>query len=92
MSAVETIIRELQSIHTNEELSEVIAAIKLRQVFLTRKSIREVRVGAEVRFNARGRVVYGEVTKVNRKTVMVRESGSKFGTNWKVAASLLEVV
>lgn len=92
MTAVETIVQELQSVQSSKELSEIIAAVKLRQTFLARNNIRRLAVGSEVRFNARGRTVYGEVTKVNRKTVVVRESGTGFATSWRVPASLLEVV
>jgi hypothetical protein len=45
-------------------------------------------VGDIVSFNGRGQtVITGRVTKVNRKTVVVKDSASN--TSWKVTASMV---
>jgi hypothetical protein len=55
-------------------------------------------VGSEVKFVGReGRVVVGQVTKINRKFIIVREqansfNGGIFATNWRVPGNMLELV
>jgi putative ribosome biogenesis GTPase RsgA len=77
-----------------EQISEVIEAIKLKRQYLARQATRSVIVGDTVEFDARGRKVIGTVTKVNQKTLQVREAprGNLLGTNWKVTASLVRKV
>lgn len=71
----------------NDELNQVIEAIKLQRTYLARSTARALAVGDTVQFTGRGgRTVTGTVEKVNRKTVIVAEPG--YG-RWKVTASLL---
>lgn len=72
----------------NEELSELLEAIKMQRQFLVRSTVRQLVVGETVRFTGRGRVITGEVIKVNRKNVKVREGF----TTWIVPANMLTQV
>ena len=88
MNKVQTAINEIRNMN-NDELNQVIEAIKMQRTWLARTTARAMAVGDTVEFEARGRTVQGVVTKINRKTVIVRENG--YG-NWKVTASLLKMV
>jgi hypothetical protein len=78
----------------NAQLNTVIERVKLQRTWLTRQVAREVTVNDNVEFEARGTVIRGVVTKVNRKTIMVRQTNATggFATNWKVSAGLLRKV
>lgn len=77
----------------NAQLNEVVEALKLKRQYLAKQATRSVIVGDIVEFDARGRVVRGKVTKVNQKTLQVREDrGGLVATNWKVTASLVRKV
>lgn len=79
----------------SNELTQIVEAVKLKRTHLARTMTRSVNVGDTVTFEARGRTVVGEVTKVNTKTLQVREAprgGGFTSTNWKVTASLVEKV
>lgn len=84
MNRVETAVDAIRNM-TNEELNEIVSEIKLRRTRLARLNTQRLAVGDTVKFAARGQVVTGTVTKINRKTVMVKDGY----TNWKVPASLL---
>lgn len=75
---------------SNDELNAVIRAVKLRRTYLARQKAVTFQVGDTVSFAARGMQVVGVVTKVNVKTVQVRQNNS--ATVWKVHASLLSPV
>jgi uncharacterized protein YkvS len=85
MNTVQTAVAAINSMN-NDELEQVVDAIKLRRTYLSRQTTRQLATGDSVEFEARGRVVRGRVTKINRKTVIVHEPG--YG-NWKVPASLV---
>lgn len=74
----------------NDELNAVIRAIKDRRTYLTRQQAATLMVGDRVSFAARGMQVLGTVTKINIKTVQVKQSNSL--VTWKVHASLLKPV
>ena len=74
------------------DLSQVIEAVKLKRQHLARQATRSVILGDTVTFDARGRTVVGKVTKVNQKTLQVREERGMASTNWKVTASLVRKV
>ena len=74
----------------NDELNAVIRAIKDRRTYLTRQQAATLMVGDRVSFAARGMQVLGTVTKINTKTVEVKQSNT--ATVWKVHASLLKPV
>ena len=82
----------IQLIHRMDsaELARVIDAVKLRRTYLTRQKAASLMVGDRVTFSARGMQVVGTVTKINIKTVQVKQSNS--ATVWKVHASLLKPV
>jgi putative ribosome biogenesis GTPase RsgA len=72
----------------NDELNQVIEAIKLKRTHLAKQVTRSVMVGDIVQFEGRGRqMVQGKVVKVNPKTLVVQDS--KTLTRWKVTASLV---
>lgn len=85
---VQDTINAIRNVNSNDELNQIIDAVKLQRQFIAKKTIRSVVVGDAVEFVARGRTVIGEVVKVNRKNVKVREAG--FGT-WNVPANMLSV-
>ena len=87
MNKVQTAITEIRNMN-NDELNQVVEAIKLQRTWLARTTAGALAVGDTVEFDARGRIVQGVVTKINRKTVIVKEGYTK----WKVTASLLKVV
>lgn len=77
----------------NAQINEVVEALKLKRQYLAKQATRSVIVGDIVEFDARGRIVRGKVTKVNQKTLQVREDrGGLVSTNWKVTASLVRKV
>ena len=82
----------LTAIHKmdNDQLNAVVRAIKDRRTYLARQRAVTFAIGDTVNFAARGMQVVGTVTKVNLKTVQVRQNNSL--TVWKVHASLLSPV
>jgi len=88
--SVQTAIQAIRNCNTDNELRQIIDAVKLQRQFLAVQTIRSVTVGDTVQFTARGRVVTGEVMKVNRKNVKVREQNSF--TTWNVPANMLTQV
>jgi len=74
-----------------DQLEEVARLLKQRRSVLETKSAMTLRIGDLVEFVNRGFVESGEVTKINRKTVIVRqESPSGMSMNWKVPAVMLK--
>jgi hypothetical protein len=77
----------------NAQINEIVEALKLKRQYLARQATRAVTLGDTVEFDARGRKVIGKVTKVNQKTLQVREDrGGLVSTTWKVTASLVRKV
>jgi len=74
----------------NDQLNAVVRKIKERRNYLARQRAVTFMIGDRVSFAARGMQVVGTVTKVNLKTVQVKQSNSM--TVWKVHASLLSPV
>lgn len=86
MSNVQTAVTAIRNMN-NDEINQVVEAIKLQRTYLARNTARALVVGDTVKFQGRGgRKVVGTVEKVNRKTVIVNEAG--YG-RWRVTASLL---
>ena len=74
-----------------DQLEEVARLLKQRRSVLETKNAMTLRIGDLVEFVNRGFVESGEVTKINRKTVIVRqESPSGMSMNWKVPAVMLK--
>jgi sulfate adenylyltransferase subunit 1 (EFTu-like GTPase family) len=74
----------------DNQLNAVVQAVKDRRTYLARQTAGTFQVGDTVSFAARGMQVVGTVTKINVKTVQVRQNNSL--TVWKVHASLLKPV
>ena len=87
MTMINTVLDQIQRMD-NDELNRVIAAVKLQRTHIARNMTRGLRVGDIVSFDSRSGTVTGKVTKVNPKTVLVKDSTT--GTVWKVSATLLE--
>jgi len=87
MNNVQTAVEAIRNMN-NDEINQVVEAIKLQRTYLARTTARALAVGDTVQFDARDRTVTGVVTKINRKTVVVREQG--YG-QWRVTASLLRM-
>ena len=87
MNNVQTAITAIRDMN-NDEINQVVEAIKLQRTYNARQATRSLMVGDIVSFNGRGgATVTGRVTKINRKTVLVKDSASN--TVWRVTASLL---
>ena len=87
MNNVQTAIAAIRNMN-NDEINQVVEAIKLQRTYNARQATRSLMVGDIVSFNGRGgATVTGRVTKINRKTVLVKDSASN--TVWRVTASLL---
>ena len=78
---------------TNDELNGIAEAIRFARASITKANISSIRQGCSVEFTSSktGKTVTGEVTKVGRKFVVVREHGMSYG-NWRVPANMLTVV
>ena len=78
---------------TNEELNGIAQAIQFARASITKANISSIRAGAHVEWKSSktGKTVTGEVTKVGRKFVVVREHGMSF-SNWRVPANMLTVI
>lgn len=74
----------------NNEIDRAIDAIKARRTYLARQSANSFQIGDRVSFAARRMQIVGTVTKVNFKTVLVKQDNTM--TTWKVHASLLKPV
>jgi hypothetical protein len=89
MNTIQNVITAIHNMN-NDELNQVVEAIKLQRTFLARQKAVTFRVGDTVNFAARGMQVVGTVTKVNTKTVAVKQNNAF--TTWRVHASLLKKV
>ena len=77
---------------TNQELNSISDAIRFARAQLIARNKMILSVGANVKFTSSSRgTLIGTVEKINRKFVIVRETGKAFG-NWKVPANMLEVL
>lgn len=87
MTAILNEVRQMN----NEELNDLVEAIKMQRQFLARSTVRSLIVGDRVRFNSGRRgVVEGKVTKVNTKNVKVQQDNAY--TVWNVPANMLEKI
>ncbi len=86
MTMMNTVLDQVRKMD-NAELNTVIAAIKAQRTYISKQATRKLRIGDIVSFDSSTGTVTGAVTKVNPKTVLVRDSSSR--TQWKVTASLL---
>ena len=72
----------------NDQLNQIVDAIKLKRTHLAKQTARSILVGDIVSFEGRrGATVQGRVTKVNQKTIVVLDTQTQ--TKWKVTASMV---
>ena len=84
-------VEAIRGLDSNSQINEVIEAIKLQQTWIAKSAARSVQVGTVVTFEGRrGNTVTGEVTKVNQKTIVVRDQATQ--AQWKVTASMVSVI
>ncbi len=84
-------VEAIRKLESSSQINEVIEAIKLQQTWVARNAARSVQVGTLVTFEGRrGNTVTGEVTKVNQKTIVVRDTNTQ--AQWKVTASMVSVI
>ncbi len=72
----------------NDQLNEIVDAIKLKRTYLSKQAVRSFLVGDIVQFTKKnGMQVSGQVRKINKKYIIVNESAT--GTQWKVPGTML---
>ncbi len=84
----------LKTIRTadQETLNTIIAEIKARQRSMQKEIATNFTIGDKVTFNAKRRgIVEGLITKVNQKTIKVKQTNG-LHTTWSVSPSLLKKV
>ena len=85
-----SVTKAVELIYTmdNDELNQVIEAIKMKRQYLSKQAVRSFLVGDIVGFTKKNGVrVTGQVRKVNQKYIIVNESAT--GTQWRVPATML---
>lgn len=85
-----SVTKAVELIYTmnNDQLNEVIEAIKLKRQYLSRQAVRSFVVGDMVQFtNKTGGRVNATVEKVNKKYIIV--STHIGGEKWRVPATML---
>ena len=87
MNNVQTAITAIRSMN-NDELNQVVEALKLQRTFLARNKARSLFAGDSVELRGRNGLEQGKVVKVNIKTIIV-DCGY---TRYKVPASMLTLV
>jgi uncharacterized protein YkvS len=88
MNNVQTAITAIRGM-SNDEINQVVEAIKLQRTYNARQTARSLMVGDVVSFTGRKGQVTGTVEKINQKTVIVN---SPTAGKWKVTASMLTQV
>lgn len=78
---------------SNDELNGIVQAIQFARSSIAKANIATIRAGSNVEFTSSktGQKVTGQVTKVGRKFLTVREHGMSWG-NWRVPANMVEVI
>ena len=90
MNNVQTAITAIRAMN-NDEINQVVEAIKLQRTFLSRQAARSFQAGDLVSFKTRtGGKITGSVQKVNRKYIIV--DAHVGGSRYRVPASMLEAV
>lgn len=86
MNKVQTAVTAIQGM-TNDELNQVIEAIKLQRTFISRQAMGQFTVGDEVEFNGKRGYKSGTIKKIARKYITV-DCGLE---QWRVPASMLKM-
>ena len=88
MANVQKIVADIYAIQSNDELNQIVEAIKLKRTHLAKTMARSFTKGDMVQFKSRtGGKVNGTVVKVNIKYIIV--DAHVGGTRYKVPASML---
>jgi hypothetical protein len=80
----------IREIDNYDDIKAVYAAAAAQRDALARVQVATLSVGDEVSFSARSGRIFGQVKKVNRKTILVQ--GRNTSTVWKVPAAMLTKV
>lgn len=75
----------------SDDYNTVVGMFKQAQTRRQQMAAAVFKIGDTVKFNAKGRVRQAVITKVNRKTIAVKETEG-LGMQWKVSPSLLTKV
>lgn len=87
MNNVQTAIAAIHAVNSNDELNQIIEAVKLKRQYLSRQAVRSFRVGDSIRFTRKsGHTVTGTVQKVNIKYVICDTNAGRY----RVPATMLE--
>ena len=86
MNKVQTAVTAIQGM-TNDELNQVIEAIKLQRTFISRQAKSQFSVGDSVEFNGKRGYKSGTIKKIARKYITV-DCGFE---SWRVPASMLKM-
>lgn len=86
MSNIVTKATELVYQMDNDQLNQIIDAVKLKRQHLTKQNIRSFSVGDTVEYQGRNGYTQGVVKKINRKYVVVDVGNSHL---WRVPANML---
>lgn len=70
--------------------STVVDIIKRKYNEKTIDKIKTFKIKDEVRFYNKDYWVYGEIDKINRKTVVIKQKDRPVAISWRVPASLVE--
>ena len=87
MNAIQTAVTAIQSM-TNDELNQVIDAVKLQRTFLTRRAMGRFSVGDEVKWSGKRGYKSGTILKIARKYITVK-CGFE---SWRVPANMLSIL
>jgi ribosomal protein S13 len=80
--------RAILAINNIEDLKEAIAAVNVKSRELQRYAANNFSVGNWVQFRSKtGKIVKGQITKINQKTVKIKETDSL--TTWTVSPTML---
>lgn len=86
MNKVQTAVTAIQGM-TNDEMNQVIEAIKLQRTFISRQAMSQFSVGDEVEFMGKRGYKSGTIKKIARKYITV-DCGFE---SWRVPASMLKM-
>ena len=89
MNTVQEIVSLIHKVDSNDELNQIIEAVKLKRTFLSRQTVRQLAIGDTVQYEGRHGLTQGKVHKINRKYVIVETNGMG---RWRVPANMLEKV
>ena len=86
MNTVRQIVSAIHSLDSNDELNQVIEAVKLKRQYLSRTAVRQFKIGDRIQFISKGGLpIGGTVVKVNIKYVVCDTALGKY----RVPATML---